>query len=152
MCSIKQKSDGNEQMHLHCRPFWWPCGRLGATLLILPNAACSRLPGSCWMPPLGKYLLCIALAATRGTATMDLVAPAAWARARPRLRAQRRSWTRPTSFSGQIAGAQLRGLVIMHGLIALFLGVIACFHCRVGYNRQQFSPPTVGLTYAANPR
>ncbi len=30
-----------------------------------------------------------------------------------------------TSFSGQIAGAQRRGLVIMHGLVALFLGVIA---------------------------
>ncbi len=30
-----------------------------------------------------------------------------------------------TSFSGKIAGAQLRaGLVIMHGLVALFLGVI----------------------------
>jgi hypothetical protein len=30
-----------------------------------------------------------------------------------------------TSFSGQIAGTQLRGLVIMHDLVALFLGVIA---------------------------
>ncbi len=32
---------------------------------------------------------------------------------------------RPTFFSGRIAGAQLRGLVIMYGLVALFLGVIA---------------------------
>jgi hypothetical protein len=29
-----------------------------------------------------------------------------------------------TSLSGQIASTQLRGLVIMHGLVALFLGLI----------------------------
>ncbi len=56
---------------------------------------------------------------------MIVVALAAWASARPRSRAQRRSWIRSTSFSGWIAGARLRGLVIMHGLVALFLGVIA---------------------------
>ncbi len=53
-----------------------------------------------------------------------VVALAAWARARPRSRAQRRSWTRSTSFSGWISGTWLGGLVIMHGLIAPFLGVI----------------------------
>ncbi len=56
---------------------------------------------------------------------MVFVALAAWARARPRLRAWRRSWRRSTPLSGQIVSAWLRGLVIMHGLIALFLGVIA---------------------------
>ncbi len=56
---------------------------------------------------------------------MIVVALAAWARARPRSRAQRRSWTRLTSFSGWIAGTWLGGLVIMHGLVAPFLGVIA---------------------------
>ncbi len=57
---------------------------------------------------------------------MVVVALAAWARARPRLRtrAQRRSGTRLTPSSGQIAGARGRGLVIMHGLVALFLEVI----------------------------
>jgi hypothetical protein len=56
---------------------------------------------------------------------MVVVAPAAWVRARPRIRAWRRSWTRTTPSSGQIALAQQRGLVIMHCLITLFLGVIA---------------------------
>ncbi len=72
---------------------------------------------------------------------MVVVAPATWARARPRSRAQRRSWTRSSSFSRWIASAQLRGLVIMHGLVALFLGVIAfCNHpsCRRTWN---FSSP-----------
>jgi hypothetical protein len=56
---------------------------------------------------------------------MVVVAPAAWARARPpRTRAQRRSWARATPFSGQIARAQWRGLVIVYGLVALFLEVI----------------------------
>ncbi len=53
-----------------------------------------------------------------------VIAPAAWARVRPRTRAQRKSWIRATLSSGQIARAQQRGLVIMHGLVALFLGVI----------------------------
>ncbi len=58
---------------------------------------------------------------------MVVIAPAAWVRARPRMRTrvQRRSWARRTPSSGQIVGAWQRGLVIMHGLIALFLGVIA---------------------------
>ncbi len=34
-------------MHLCCRPFWWPCGCVGAMLLILPNATC---PGLYWKP------------------------------------------------------------------------------------------------------
>ncbi len=55
---------------------------------------------------------------------MMVVALTAWARARPRLKAWRRSWTRLTSLSKWIASAQLRGLVIMHSLVALFLGVI----------------------------
>ncbi len=54
---------------------------------------------------------------------MIFVAPAAWARARTRARVQRRS--RLTSFSGQTASARQRGLVIVHGLVALFLQVIA---------------------------
>ncbi len=56
-----------------------------------------------------------------------VVAPAARLRARPRMRAraQERSWTRTTPSSGQISCAQQRGLVIVHGLVALFLWVIA---------------------------
>ncbi len=54
---------------------------------------------------------------------MIFVAPAAWARARTGARAQRRS--RLTPFSGQTAGAWQRGLVIVHGLVTLFLEVIA---------------------------
>ncbi len=54
---------------------------------------------------------------------MTFVAPAAWARVRMRARKQRR--LRSTPFSGQAAGAQQRGLVIVHGLITLFLEVIA---------------------------
>ncbi len=56
---------------------------------------------------------------------MVFVALTVWARARTGLRAWRRSWTRLTPFSGQIASAWLRGLVIMHGFVTLFLGVIA---------------------------
>ncbi len=56
---------------------------------------------------------------------MIVLALAAWARARPRSRAHRRSWKKSTSFSGQIAGAQLGGLVIIHGLVAPFFRVIA---------------------------
>jgi hypothetical protein len=44
---------------------------------------------------------------------------------RTRARVQRRSGTRSTPSSGLIAGAQQRGLVIVHGLVALFLEVIA---------------------------
>ncbi len=54
---------------------------------------------------------------------MIFVAPAAWARAKMRARVQRRS--RSTPFSGQTAGAQQRGLVIVHGLVTLFLEVNA---------------------------
>ncbi len=58
---------------------------------------------------------------------MVVVAPAAWVRAKPRARprAQRWSGTRSTPSSTQIASAWQRGLVIMHGLVALFLEVIA---------------------------
>jgi hypothetical protein len=56
---------------------------------------------------------------------MVVVAPAAWARGRPRTRAQRRSCARATPFSGQIAHAWQRGLVIVHSLVALLLEVIA---------------------------
>ncbi len=56
---------------------------------------------------------------------MIAIAPAAWAKARPRMRVVRRSWTRLTPSSGQIAVTWQRGLVIMHGLVAPFLGVIA---------------------------
>ncbi len=54
---------------------------------------------------------------------MVFVAPAAWARAKMRARAQRRS--RSTPFFGRIAGARWRVLVIVHGLNTLFLEVIA---------------------------
>ncbi len=54
-----------------------------------------------------------------------VIAPAAWARARPRMRTQRQSWARTTPSSGQIVRAWQRGLVIMQGFVALFLGVIA---------------------------
>jgi hypothetical protein len=54
-----------------------------------------------------------------------VVAPAAQTRARPRTRARLRSWARPTPSSRQIARAQQRGMLIMHGLVALFLEVIA---------------------------
>ncbi len=40
-------------------------------------------------------------------------------------RAQRRSWTRTTSSSRKIVHDQQRELVIVHGLVTLFLGVIA---------------------------
>jgi hypothetical protein len=56
---------------------------------------------------------------------MVAVAPAAWARPRPRARmkAQRWSGTGLTPSFGWIAGAW--GLVIVHGLVTLFLEVIA---------------------------
>jgi hypothetical protein len=54
---------------------------------------------------------------------MIFVAPAVRARARTRARVQRRSYS--TTFSGRIARAQQRGLVIVHGLVTLFLEVIA---------------------------
>jgi hypothetical protein len=56
---------------------------------------------------------------------MIVLARAAWARARPRTRTWRRSGTRSTPSSGWIVGAWQRGLVIMHGLVALVLDVIA---------------------------
>ncbi len=46
-------------------------------------------------------------------------------RARKRTRVQRRSGAKWTPSSGQIAGARWRGLVTMHGLVVLFLEVIA---------------------------
>ncbi len=51
-----------------------------------------------------------------------VIAPAAWVRARQRMRVWKRSWARTTP-SGQSSHAwqRQRGLVIMHGLIALFL-------------------------------
>jgi hypothetical protein len=57
---------------------------------------------------------------------MVVIASAEWVRARPRtrMRAQRISWARLTPSSGRIAIAWQRGLVIMHSLVALFLGVI----------------------------
>ncbi len=55
---------------------------------------------------------------------MVFVALTTWARAIMGLRVWRRSWTRLTPLSGRIASAQLRGLVIMLGLVTLFLGVI----------------------------
>ncbi len=84
------------------------------------NASAVITLGGEWVPALGG---CAQLAFILVN-MMVVVAPTAWARARPKLQARRRSWTRLTSFSGQIAGAQLRELVIMHGLVALFLGVI----------------------------
>jgi hypothetical protein len=54
---------------------------------------------------------------------MVFIASTAQARARTRSRAQGRS--RLTPFSGQTAGAQQRGLVIVHGLVTLFHEVIA---------------------------
>jgi hypothetical protein len=54
-----------------------------------------------------------------------VVAPAAWARVRLETRVQKRSWAWATPFSRWVACAQERGLVIVHGRVALFLEVIA---------------------------
>jgi hypothetical protein len=82
-----------------------------------------QIPVLGWIPVLGG---CTWIAIVL-VIMMVVVAPAAWARARlrARMRVQRWSGTRLTPSSGQIAHAWQRGLVIVHGLIALFLEVIA---------------------------
>jgi hypothetical protein len=45
--SVKQKNGRNEQMCLHCGPFRWPCGCIGAKHVALPNVA---YPGLLWKP------------------------------------------------------------------------------------------------------
>ncbi len=77
--------------------------------------------GGVWVPMLGE----LARLAVILSHMVIVLAPAAWARARPRTRARWRSWGRTTPSSGQIACAWQRGLVIVHGLVALFLEVIA---------------------------
>ncbi len=44
---VNEKVDDEEQMYLLCWSFWWPCGCVGARLLILPDAACPWLH---WKP------------------------------------------------------------------------------------------------------
>ncbi len=73
--------------------------------------------GGVWVSTLGE---CAWLAVILSHMVI-VVAPAAWAKARQRTRAQRRSWARITPPCRQIACAWQRGLVIMHGLVALFL-------------------------------
>jgi hypothetical protein len=55
---------------------------------------------------------------------MIVIAPAAWMRGRPGTRAWERSRARATPASRQVVCAWQRGLVILHGLVALFLEVI----------------------------
>ena len=62
-----KKSGGDEQMHLHCRPFRWPCGGLEAGHTASTNAA---WPGLSWKP---HYWLRIAPAAARATANKTKV-------------------------------------------------------------------------------
>jgi hypothetical protein len=59
MIMPSKKAGGNEQMHLHHRPFQWLCGGVEAVHAASPNAA--------W-PGLLYYWLRIALAAARATA------------------------------------------------------------------------------------
>ncbi len=53
-------------MHLHCRPFQWPCGGVKTIHASLQHV--QGYTGSHWTPPSGNYLLCNALAAARATA------------------------------------------------------------------------------------
>ncbi len=80
-----------------------------------------QVPVLGWIPLLG----CCTRLAVILINMMVAVAPAAWARARPRTRTSMQRWsgTRLTPSLGQIAGAW--GLVIVHGLVTLFLEVIA---------------------------
>ncbi len=68
--SVKEKINNNEQSIPVTGHFIWPCSRVGAMLLVLPDAACSGLlhSGSHWKPQLGNYLLHIAPAAAWATA------------------------------------------------------------------------------------
>jgi hypothetical protein len=76
--------------------------------------------GRVQVPALGGHA-CLAIIMRR---MMVGIAPAAQVRARTGTKARRRSWTRATLFSGWGVHAQLRGLVIVHGLVTLFLEVI----------------------------
>jgi hypothetical protein len=82
-----------------------------STVIILGGVQVPALEGLIWPAVILGYMVIV-------------VAPAARARTGPRTRVQRRSWTRTTPSSGRIASAQQRGLVIMYGFDALFLGVI----------------------------
>jgi len=44
---LSKKGGGNERMHLHRRPFWWPHGRIEAIWSTSPDAA---WPGLHWKP------------------------------------------------------------------------------------------------------
>jgi hypothetical protein len=91
------------------------------------NASAVVTLGGVWVPVLGwiPLLGCCTWLAGILINMMVAVAPAAWVRARPRrrTRAQRWSGMRSTPSFGQIASAW--GLVIVHGLVTLFLEVIA---------------------------
>jgi len=43
MIMPSKKAGNNERMHLHCRPFCWPCGGVKAVHAASPNAACPWL-------------------------------------------------------------------------------------------------------------
>ena len=38
-----KKGGGNERIHLHCRPFWWPCRGVEAIHAASPDEACPGL-------------------------------------------------------------------------------------------------------------
>jgi hypothetical protein len=64
---VNDKIEDEDQMYLLHWLFWWPCGRVGARLLIFPDAACPELHRKPLDAPLGNYLLRIAPAAARVT-------------------------------------------------------------------------------------
>jgi hypothetical protein len=63
-----EKGCGNKQMYLHRRPFRWPCGRVEAIHVALPDAAWPGLHPKPLDAAIGRYSLHIAPAAARATA------------------------------------------------------------------------------------
>ncbi len=83
-----------------------------SAIITLREVQIPELGGRAWLAIISIYM-------------MVVIAPATWARVRSGTRVQKRSWARATPFYGQIAHTWQRGLVIVHGLVTLFVEVIA---------------------------
>ena len=55
MITPSKKGDGNERIHLHRRPFRWPCGGVEAYMQHCLMKHAQGYIGSHWMLPLGDY-------------------------------------------------------------------------------------------------
>ncbi len=74
MSNISQTIDDDEKMHLHCGPFWWPWGSVGAMPCALLVATGSGLHTWChWTMPLGECSLHIAPSATMATLLLAIL-------------------------------------------------------------------------------